>query len=208
MNFAWLWSSALKDRPPPIIRQGPSNQTQAVGGMALFRCQASGDPEPSVTWRKNGVSLLGKDTRFSLLEHGSLQIQNTKVGDQHVRMITPPWLSGLIVLHGSITTFNLLTSEVNKKKAINSIWRYWPSEKSNSAIKTVTSSSIFISDLDRNHTHQTTQTHDTKEPASLWDVLRGFSFHIMTVQSCVFFIIYLLIIGSWFKWYGRSVHVV
>lgn len=110
-----LLSSALKDRPPPIIRQGPANQTQAVGGMALFRCQASGDPEPSVTWRKNGVSLLGKDPRFSLLEHGSLQIQNTWVSDEHTLTMTPPWLSGLIVLHESNTAFNLLTSAVRRK---------------------------------------------------------------------------------------------
>lgn len=78
--MSWLLSSALKDRPPPIIRQGPSNQTQVLGGVSLLRCQASGDPEPTVTWRKNGASLAGKDPRFSLLEHGSLQIQNTKVG--------------------------------------------------------------------------------------------------------------------------------
>lgn len=75
----WLLRSALKDRPPPIIRQGPANQTQVLGGVSLLRCQASGEPEPTVTWRKNGVSLAGKDPRFSLLEHGSLQIQNTKV---------------------------------------------------------------------------------------------------------------------------------
>lgn len=81
LNAVFL-SPALKDRPPPIIRQGPSNQTQALGGMTILRCQASGDPEPTVTWRKNGASLLGKDTRFSLLEHGSLQIQNTKVGNR------------------------------------------------------------------------------------------------------------------------------
>lgn len=74
-----LLCSALKDRPPPIIRQGPANQTQVLGGVSLLRCQASGEPEPTVTWRKNGVSLAGKDPRFSLLEHGSLQIQNTKV---------------------------------------------------------------------------------------------------------------------------------
>ncbi|XP_030010177.1 roundabout homolog 2-like isoform X2 [Sphaeramia orbicularis] len=74
-------ADALKDRPPPIIRQGPSNQTQGLGGVTLLRCQASGDPEPTVTWRKNGASLLGKDPRFSLLEHGSLQIQNTKLSD-------------------------------------------------------------------------------------------------------------------------------
>uniref|UniRef100_A0A673BBV7 Roundabout, axon guidance receptor, homolog 2 (Drosophila) n=1 Tax=Sphaeramia orbicularis TaxID=375764 RepID=A0A673BBV7_9TELE len=57
-------ADALKDRPPPIIRQGPSNQTQGLGGVTLLRCQASGDPEPTVTWRKNGASLLGKDPRL------------------------------------------------------------------------------------------------------------------------------------------------
>uniref|UniRef100_A0A3Q0RZP5 Roundabout, axon guidance receptor, homolog 2 (Drosophila) n=1 Tax=Amphilophus citrinellus TaxID=61819 RepID=A0A3Q0RZP5_AMPCI len=74
-------ADALKDRPPPIIRQGPSNQTQALGGVSLLRCQASGDPEPTITWRKNGANLLGKDARFSLLEHGSLQIQSTRLSD-------------------------------------------------------------------------------------------------------------------------------
>ncbi|XP_041864948.1 roundabout homolog 2-like isoform X2 [Melanotaenia boesemani] len=74
-------ADASKDRPPPIIRQGPSNQTQALGGVSLLRCQASGDPEPTITWRKNGANLLGKDQRFSLLEHGSLQIQSTRLSD-------------------------------------------------------------------------------------------------------------------------------
>ena len=70
---------ASKDRPPPIIRQGPSNQTQAVGGAAVLRCLASGDPEPTITWLKDRASLLGKDPRMALLDHGSLQIQDTQV---------------------------------------------------------------------------------------------------------------------------------
>uniref|UniRef100_A0A6Q2XQ89 Roundabout, axon guidance receptor, homolog 2 (Drosophila) n=1 Tax=Esox lucius TaxID=8010 RepID=A0A6Q2XQ89_ESOLU len=74
-------ADASKDRPPPIIRQGPSNQTQAVGTVALLRCQASGDPEPTVTWLKDGVSLLGKDPRMTLLEPGSLQIMSTRLSD-------------------------------------------------------------------------------------------------------------------------------
>eukprot|EP00063_Salmo_salar_P018783 XP_013993618.1 PREDICTED: roundabout homolog 2-like [Salmo salar] len=74
-------ADASKDRPPPIIRQGPSNQTQAVGGVALLRCQASGDPEPTVTWLKDGLSLLGKDLRMALLEPGSLQIQSSRLSD-------------------------------------------------------------------------------------------------------------------------------
>lgn len=71
--------AVLSDRPPPIIRQGPSNQTLGVDGVALLKCQASGDPIPSVSWLKDGVSLLGKDPRMSLQELGSLQITNVKV---------------------------------------------------------------------------------------------------------------------------------
>ena len=49
--------------------------------MALLKCQASGDPIPSISWLKDGVSLLGKDPRMSLQELGSLQIKNIKVKD-------------------------------------------------------------------------------------------------------------------------------
>uniref|UniRef100_A0A3Q2SQM3 Roundabout, axon guidance receptor, homolog 2 (Drosophila) n=1 Tax=Fundulus heteroclitus TaxID=8078 RepID=A0A3Q2SQM3_FUNHE len=69
-------TDVLTDRPPPIIRQGPSNQTLGVDSVALLKCQASGDPIPSVSWLKDGVSLLGKDSRMSLQQLGSLQIKN------------------------------------------------------------------------------------------------------------------------------------
>jgi hypothetical protein len=72
-------SPVLTDRPPPIIRQGPSNQTLGVDSVALLKCQASGDPIPSISWLKDGVSLLGKDPRMSLQELGSLQIRSVKV---------------------------------------------------------------------------------------------------------------------------------
>uniref|UniRef100_A0A3Q3LAL2 Roundabout, axon guidance receptor, homolog 2 (Drosophila) n=1 Tax=Labrus bergylta TaxID=56723 RepID=A0A3Q3LAL2_9LABR len=72
-------TDVLTDRPPPIIRQGPSNQTLAVDSVALLKCQASGDPIPSISWLKDGVSLLGKDSRMSLQELGSLQIKNSGI---------------------------------------------------------------------------------------------------------------------------------
>uniref|UniRef100_A0A672FH44 Roundabout, axon guidance receptor, homolog 2 (Drosophila) n=1 Tax=Salarias fasciatus TaxID=181472 RepID=A0A672FH44_SALFA len=77
-------TDVLTDRPPPIIRQGPSNQTLGVDSVALLKCQASGDPIPSVSWLKDGVSLLGKDPRMSLQELGSLQIKSIKLSDSGI----------------------------------------------------------------------------------------------------------------------------
>ncbi|XP_068441963.1 roundabout homolog 2 isoform X9 [Clinocottus analis] len=77
-------TDVLTDRPPPIIRQGPSNQTLGVESVALLKCQASGDPIPSVSWLKDGISLLEKDARMSLQELGSLQIKNVKLSDSGV----------------------------------------------------------------------------------------------------------------------------
>ncbi|XP_034024260.1 roundabout homolog 2 isoform X4 [Thalassophryne amazonica] len=77
-------TDVLTDRPPPIIRQGPSNQTLGVDSAALLKCQASGDPIPSISWLKDGVSLLGKDSRMSLQELGSLQIKNIKLSDSGI----------------------------------------------------------------------------------------------------------------------------
>ncbi|XP_029922880.1 roundabout homolog 2 isoform X7 [Myripristis murdjan] len=77
-------TDVLTDRPPPIIRQGPSNQTLGVDSVALLKCQALGDPIPSISWLKDGVSLLGKDPRMSLQELGSLQIKSIKLSDSGI----------------------------------------------------------------------------------------------------------------------------
>ncbi|GCB79756.1 hypothetical protein scyTo_0017952, partial [Scyliorhinus torazame] len=71
-------TDVLTDRPPPIIRQGPANQTLGVDGTTLLKCQATGDPIPTISWLKDGVSLLGKDPRMSLQELGSLKIKNLR----------------------------------------------------------------------------------------------------------------------------------
>ncbi|XP_042152500.1 roundabout homolog 2-like [Oncorhynchus tshawytscha] len=74
----------LTDRPPPIIRRGPSNQTLRVDSVALLKCQASGDPIPSISWLKDGVSLLGKDPRMSLQDLGSLQMRSLRLSDSGI----------------------------------------------------------------------------------------------------------------------------
>ncbi|XP_053502500.1 roundabout homolog 2-like [Ictalurus furcatus] len=77
-------TDVLTDRPPPIIRQGPANQTLGVDSIAVLKCQASGEPVPTISWLKDGVSLLGKDPRMSLQELGSLQIKNTRLSDSGI----------------------------------------------------------------------------------------------------------------------------
>lgn len=79
LSSIFLSCLVLTDRPPPIIRQGPANQTLGVDTLALLRCHASGEPVPTISWLKDGVSLLGKDPRMSLQDLGSLQIKSLRV---------------------------------------------------------------------------------------------------------------------------------
>ncbi|XP_057206389.1 roundabout homolog 2 isoform X8 [Triplophysa rosa] len=77
-------TDVLTDRPPPIIRQGPANQTLGVDSVALLKCHASGEPVPTISWLKDGVSLLGKDPRMSLQDAGSLQIKGLRLSDSGI----------------------------------------------------------------------------------------------------------------------------
>jgi len=61
-------------RPPPIIHQGPQNQTLPVNSLALLPCLATGIPAPSIRWYKNYKELHTRDPRFALLDSGTLQI--------------------------------------------------------------------------------------------------------------------------------------
>ncbi|XP_051933629.1 roundabout homolog 1-like isoform X2 [Hippocampus zosterae] len=69
----------VSDRPPPIIRQGPSNQTVAVDGTAVLSCVASGGP--TILWRKDGALVSTHDSRVKQLETGALQIRYAKLSD-------------------------------------------------------------------------------------------------------------------------------
>ncbi|XP_036059147.1 roundabout homolog 2 isoform X13 [Onychomys torridus] len=74
-------TDVLTDRPPPIILQGPINQTLAVDGTALLKCKATGDPVPVISWLKEGFTFLGRDPRATILEQGTLQIKNLRISD-------------------------------------------------------------------------------------------------------------------------------
>ncbi|XP_041437540.1 roundabout homolog 2 isoform X5 [Xenopus laevis] len=75
-------TDVLTDRPPPIILQGPANQTLAVDGTALLKCKTTGEPMPVISWLKEGFKgFIGRDTRLSILDQGTLQIKGLKATD-------------------------------------------------------------------------------------------------------------------------------
>lgn len=83
----------LTDRPPPIILQGPVNQTLAVDGTALLKCKATGDPLPVISWLKEGFTFLGRDPRTSIQDQGTLQIKSLRVSsDNKTTATSGTWL--------------------------------------------------------------------------------------------------------------------
>ncbi|XP_034723185.1 roundabout homolog 2 isoform X2 [Etheostoma cragini] len=68
-------------RVPPIIRQGPANQTVSRGATAQLHCRVIGGPSVKISWEKDGERLLGNKPRLTLMENGSLQITDIKDAD-------------------------------------------------------------------------------------------------------------------------------
>uniref|UniRef100_A0A3B3D0N3 Roundabout, axon guidance receptor, homolog 1 (Drosophila) n=1 Tax=Oryzias melastigma TaxID=30732 RepID=A0A3B3D0N3_ORYME len=74
-------TDVVSDRPPPVIRQGPTNQTVPVDGTVVLNCMAAGNPTPTILWRKDGVLVSTHDSRVKQLDTGALQIRYAKLGD-------------------------------------------------------------------------------------------------------------------------------
>ncbi|XP_077421448.1 roundabout homolog 1 isoform X1 [Vanacampus margaritifer] len=72
-------TDVVSDRPPPVIRQGPTNQTVAVDGTVVLSCAASGGP--TILWRKDGVLVSTHDSRVKQMDTGALQIRYAKLSD-------------------------------------------------------------------------------------------------------------------------------
>lgn len=79
IHFLLFLVAVIADRPPPVIRQGPVNQTVAVDGTLVLSCVATGSPVPTILWRKDGVLVSTQDSRIKQLETGVLQIRYAKV---------------------------------------------------------------------------------------------------------------------------------
>lgn len=71
----------VDSRPPPIIHQGPQNQTLPVSSIAMLPCLASGEPVPVIRWHRNGRVISLRDPRITILDSGTLQISDLRKTD-------------------------------------------------------------------------------------------------------------------------------
>ncbi|XP_067156720.1 hemicentin-1 [Apteryx mantelli] len=65
----------------PTIRSSPQTTVVHINASAVLECVAEGVPAPRVTWRKDGAIFSGNNTRYSILEDGSLHIHSAHVTD-------------------------------------------------------------------------------------------------------------------------------
>lgn len=77
--FPFLKPVGPSGRVPPIIRQGPANQTVSRGAMAQLHCRVIGGPSVKISWEKDGERLQGNKPRTTLMDNGTLQITDIKV---------------------------------------------------------------------------------------------------------------------------------
>ncbi|XP_041667610.1 roundabout homolog 2 [Cheilinus undulatus] len=68
-------------RVPPIIRQGPANQTVSHGATVQLHCRVIGGPAVRISWEKEEERLQGNKPRVTLMENGTLQITDIKDTD-------------------------------------------------------------------------------------------------------------------------------
>ncbi|XP_055478213.1 roundabout homolog 3 isoform X5 [Psammomys obesus] len=72
---------ASMDGLPPIILQGPANQTLVLGSSVWLPCRVTGNPQPNVQWKKDDRWLQGDDSQFSLMDNGTLYIASVQEMD-------------------------------------------------------------------------------------------------------------------------------
>nr|XP_038937336.1 roundabout homolog 3 isoform X7 [Rattus norvegicus]XP_038937337.1 roundabout homolog 3 isoform X7 [Rattus norvegicus] len=69
------------DGLPPIILQGPANQTLVLGSSVWLPCRVIGNPQPNVQWKKDETWLQGDNSQFNLMDNGTLYIASVQEMD-------------------------------------------------------------------------------------------------------------------------------
>ncbi|XP_040902097.1 roundabout homolog 2 [Toxotes jaculatrix] len=90
-------------RVPPIIRQGPANQTVSRGATVQLHCRVIGGPSVKISWEKDGEKLQGNKPRLTLMENGTLQITDIKDTDSGMYMCVVSSATGETSWSGMLT---------------------------------------------------------------------------------------------------------
>ncbi|XP_048833472.1 hemicentin-1 isoform X1 [Brienomyrus brachyistius] len=71
---------------PPVIQAHPSTLDVILNNPITLPCRAVGSPRPSITWQKEGISILTTGGGVTILPNGDLQITRAKVDDSGTYM--------------------------------------------------------------------------------------------------------------------------
>lgn len=63
------------DRPPPLIIEGPSNQTLPIKSVTTLPCRAVGEPKPVISWYRDGIPVIASE-KINISDAGYLTISN------------------------------------------------------------------------------------------------------------------------------------
>ncbi|XP_011902754.1 PREDICTED: hemicentin-1 isoform X2 [Cercocebus atys] len=73
-------SMSLTLQSPPIITLEPVETVINAGGKVILNCQATGEPQPTITWSRQGHSI-SWDDRVNMLSNNSLYIADAQKDD-------------------------------------------------------------------------------------------------------------------------------
>ncbi|XP_026779693.2 roundabout homolog 2 isoform X2 [Pangasianodon hypophthalmus] len=100
------------DRIPPIIHQGPGNQTLTRGSSAKLQCHVMGIPPPSIRWEKDGQRLSADGVHINLIENGTLHISSLQETDSGMYTCVASSSTGETRWSGTITVRDTETSSL------------------------------------------------------------------------------------------------
>ncbi|CAH4036461.1 unnamed protein product [Pieris brassicae] len=130
------------DRPPPIITNGPSNQTLPIGSMAVFPCSAIGTPESIIAWYFEGEALI-QNRRRNISNDGTLVLKDMDRTDSGTYTCVASSPHGKYVWSGVLTVDNPKNPNINFFRAADVSALPGPPTKPH--IYNVTDNSVTIS---------------------------------------------------------------
>ncbi|XP_054885612.1 inactive tyrosine-protein kinase 7 [Poeciliopsis prolifica] len=69
---------------PPVWVSKPLDSSLEEGKPGYLHCHAQANPQPEVSWFRNGMEITPEDSRFKLFPNGTLRINNVEVYDSQM----------------------------------------------------------------------------------------------------------------------------